>query len=114
MERDNRSTARSGVAPARCAALRYALNGAFAGVVPAAWGQAPAQAAWPNRPIRVVIPVPAGSAFDTVIRPLGQRLPPLLGQPFVIDKKPGVFLRENGHKWLEWVQRIDPKKLRSA
>ena len=92
MERDNRSTARGGVLPSRRVALRYALSGAIAGVVPVAWGQAPGQAAWPSRPIRVVIPVPAGSAFDTVIRPLGQRLLPVLGQPFVIDNKPGASL----------------------
>lgn len=92
MERDDRFNARAGISPARRAALRCALSGVIAGLVPTAWGQASAQAAWPNRPIRVVIPVPAGSAFDTVIRPLGQRLLPTLGQPFVIDNKPGASL----------------------
>ena len=89
---DNRSTVHAGISASRRAALRYALGGAVAGIAPAAWGQSPAPAAWPNRPIRVVIPVPAGSAFDTVIRPLGQRLLPVLGQPFVIDNKPGASM----------------------
>src|SRR4051812_40416799 len=62
--------------PGRRAALRaaavlpYALPGLLAGAGTAAH----AQGAYPNRPIKVVIPVPAGSAFDAVIRPLGQRL----------------------------------------
>lgn len=51
-----------------------------------------AQGTYPNRPVRVVIPVPAGSAFDAVIRPLGLRTQPVLGQPFLIDNKPGASL----------------------
>ena len=88
MDRQHRSAADIGVSLSRRGALRCAV----AGVLPLAWSQAFAQGAYPNRPIRVVIPVPAGSAFDTVIRPLGQRLLPALGQPFVIDNKPGASL----------------------
>ncbi|MES2184840.1 MAG: tripartite tricarboxylate transporter substrate binding protein [Pseudomonadota bacterium] len=49
-----------------------------------------AQGTYPNRPIRLVLPVPPGSAMDTIIRPLGQRVQPLLGQPFILDNKPGA------------------------
>ncbi len=70
------------------AAAPWALPGLMAG----AGSAAHAQGAYPNRPIKVVIPVPAGSAFDAVIRPLGQRLQPTLGQPFVIENRPGASL----------------------
>ena len=92
MDRQDRPAAGAAVSFSRRRAMRHALAGVAAGALPVAWREAFAQGAYPNRPIRVVIPVPAGSAFDTVIRPLGQRLLPALGQPFVIDNKPGASL----------------------
>jgi tripartite-type tricarboxylate transporter receptor subunit TctC len=45
---------------------------------------------WPARPIRIVIPfAPAGPA-DLIGRPTGQRLSELLGQPVIIDNRPGA------------------------
>ncbi|MES2184839.1 MAG: tripartite tricarboxylate transporter substrate binding protein [Pseudomonadota bacterium] len=60
--------------------------GAFAGMATPTL----AQSAYPNHPIRIVVPVPPGGAFDLVIRPLGQRVQPVLGQPFILDNKPGA------------------------
>lgn len=75
--------------PGRRRVLSAAAAAALGGLAP--WTRA--QSGYPDRPIRVVIPVPAGSAFDSVIRPLGQRLQPALNnQPFVIDNKPGASL----------------------
>lgn len=48
-----------------------------------------AQQNYPNRPIRIVVPYPAGGLADNVIRAIGERLSPRLGQPVVIDNRPG-------------------------
>lgn len=49
-----------------------------------------AQSAWPNRPIRFVIPYAAGSSPDVIARIVGERLGPRLGQPVVIENRPGA------------------------
>lgn len=45
---------------------------------------------WPARPIRVISPFPAGSASDTVSRVVLDRVSQTLGQPMVIEAKPGA------------------------
>src|SRR5438067_10318792 len=52
-------------------------------------GAAQAQS-WPSKPVRVVIPWPPGQATDIATRLVGQRLQEVLGQPFVMDNKPGA------------------------
>jgi tripartite-type tricarboxylate transporter receptor subunit TctC len=49
------------------------------------WAQA-----WPSKPIRFVVPFAAGSATDQIGRAFGEKISSLLGQPVVIDNKPGA------------------------
>ena len=51
---------------------------------------APAQSApWPSRPIRIVTPQAPGGSGDVMLREFGTRLAERLGQPVVIDNRPG-------------------------
>jgi len=45
---------------------------------------------YPNRAVRVLVPLSAGGGMDTVARGLGQRLGDVLGQSFVVDNRPGA------------------------
>src|SRR5689334_21692793 len=49
-----------------------------------------AQAQWPTRPITYVVPFAVGGNTDTLARIIGQKLSPALGQPVVIENKPGA------------------------
>lgn len=67
---------------ARRAALLAAGTLLLAG---AAWSQA-----YPGKPVKVIVGYSAGGAVDTVARTVGQALAASLGQPFVVENKPGA------------------------
>lgn len=45
---------------------------------------------WPTKPVRVVVPAPAGSSLDIIVRTLGEKLKDRWKQPIVVDNKPGA------------------------
>jgi tripartite-type tricarboxylate transporter receptor subunit TctC len=49
-----------------------------------------AQSAWPNKPIRVVVPYGAGSSPDVIMRIVGERSGAPLGQPVVVENRAGA------------------------
>jgi tripartite-type tricarboxylate transporter receptor subunit TctC len=67
---------------AACAALMLAL-----GLVAGARAQ---DASYPNKPVKLLIGFPAGGLLDTVARIVGERMAALLGQPFVVEARPGA------------------------
>ena len=60
------------------------------GVSFAPQAQAQAQSGYPNKPIRIINPLAAGGAVDTMARMLAPTLQEILGQPIVIESKPGA------------------------
>src|SRR6218665_1608989 len=53
-------------------------------------GQALAQDAWPGKPIRFVVGFPAGGTTDIMARAVGLPLQKALGQPIIVDNRPGA------------------------
>src|SRR5262245_9750006 len=71
--------------------------------LPAVSRMARAQA-YPSRPVRIIVPFPAGQASDTIARLIGQSLSERLGQPFVIENRTGA----GGNIGTESVVRATP------
>ena len=64
---------------------RIALACAALLAVPAAMAQP-----WPNKPITLIVPFPAGGTTDVLARALADKLGPVLGQTVIVDSKPGA------------------------
>lgn len=65
-------------------------QGAALGVGALAGASALSQSDWPDRPIRLVVPYPAGALTDSLGRLVAERLRPALGQPVVVENRPGA------------------------
>jgi tripartite-type tricarboxylate transporter receptor subunit TctC len=64
---------------ARAAVLALALSAGAAGAE-----------SWPSRPLAIVVPFPPGGTTDVLARAIGQELAKSLGQPVIVDNKPGA------------------------
>lgn len=73
---------------AGAAKLAVAIAAGSAALLPVS---AAAQAdTWPNRPVRMIVPFPAGSLTDTIARVMSEGLAKALGQPVVVENKVGA------------------------
>lgn len=68
-------------------ALRLGIALTAAALVPQI---ARASAPWPTRPVKIIVPYPAGGVTDAVTRMLGEHLRPLLGEAVVVENRAGA------------------------
>jgi len=66
--------------------------------------QTPAPAAWPSKPIRMIVTFPPGGSTDATVRIVAPKLGERLGQQVVIDNRPGA----GGNIGLAALAKADP------
>jgi tripartite-type tricarboxylate transporter receptor subunit TctC len=81
------------IASGRFTALAFAILFSVA-----SWAQ------YPSRPIKLIVPIPPGGAPDISARVIGQRLSELIGQPVVVENRPG----SNGNIAMDLVAKSAP------
>src|SRR6185369_4842283 len=69
--------------------MRWTIVLAVAAVAALA-APASAQDRYPSRPVKLVLPQPAGGAVDLIARALADRLAEQMGQPFIVENMPGA------------------------
>jgi tripartite-type tricarboxylate transporter receptor subunit TctC len=82
---------------------RHALGVAAAGLA-AMSGIALAQSAYPARPLKLVVPFAAGGTTTILARLLAERMGQNMGQPFVVDNRPGA----GGNVGMDMVAKAEP------
>ena len=85
-------------------AIRYKLGAAAVALALVA-AALPARAqSYPDRPIKVIVPFPAGGVLDTLTRAIGEKARVVMGQPWIIENKPGA----NGSIGMQQCAQSDP------
>ncbi len=69
---------------------RSVLSAALGAAALLAGAPALAQAAWPTKPVRMIVPYPAGGNSDAIARFVADKLGAAIGQPMVVDNKGGA------------------------
>ncbi|AEB85233.1 Bug family tripartite tricarboxylate transporter substrate binding protein [Alicycliphilus denitrificans] len=82
-------------------AAAIALAGLCAAALPLG---AQAAGQWPSRPLKIVVPYPPGGSSDIIARSISQHLSEALGQPVIVDNKPGA----NGNLGADFVAKAAP------
>src|SRR5260370_13411535 len=62
------------------------------------------QSSYPQKPVRIVVPFPAGGSNDTLCRIVGEKLSTAWNQPVIVDNRPGA----GGNVGAEIAYRADP------
>jgi len=70
--------------------LSITRRAALAGLASLPMARAEAQAAFPTKPLTLVVPFPAGGPADIYGRNLAERMAPVLGQPVLVENKSGA------------------------
>jgi tripartite-type tricarboxylate transporter receptor subunit TctC len=84
--------------------LAFGVIAELTGLQAQAQTYASGPAVYPSKPIRIVVPFPAGGTSDVLARLVGQKLTESWGQPVVVDNKPG----SNGNLGADWVAKSAP------